>query len=243
MDAAASGAMGLAFLTIAGPLSGLLGLPAVMLRWVGVVLLPFAAWLAHLGSRRTRGVDAVRIVVACNVAWVAASVVALLGGWLSPTAMGTSFIIAQAAVVAVFARLQGASIQTEGMRSNRGRSVFAVAHLRNVAMGPEIVEYVRRIDATLEPFGGRFLVHGGRTEPIEGSWSGDLVIIQFPDRERARGWYHSGEYQAILALRAKNSEGEVILVDTVAPSHRATDILGDSTPTGGATRRVSPSTR
>jgi uncharacterized protein (DUF1330 family) len=27
-----------------------------------------------------------------------------------------------------------------------------------------LVEYVQRIDATLEPFGGRFLVHGGKVE-------------------------------------------------------------------------------
>jgi uncharacterized protein (DUF1330 family) len=29
-------------------------------------------------------------------------------------------------------------------------------------MGPSIVEYLQRIDVTLEPFAGRFMVHGGR---------------------------------------------------------------------------------
>ena len=33
---------------------------------------------------------------------------------------------------------------------------YAVAHLRNVNMGPSIEEYLQRIDATLEPFAGRF---------------------------------------------------------------------------------------
>jgi uncharacterized protein (DUF1330 family) len=36
---------------------------------------------------------------------------------------------------------------------------LAVAHLRNVTMGPAIVTYLERLDATLAPFGGRFLVH------------------------------------------------------------------------------------
>lgn len=102
---------------------------------------------------------------------------------------------------------------------------YAVAHLRQVAMGPAIVEYLERIDATLEPFGGRFVVHGGETELLEGSWPGDLVIIAFPDRDRARGWYSSAAYRAILPLRTGNSDTDAILVDTVPDGHRATDVL------------------
>lgn len=37
-------------------------------------------------------------------------------------------------------------------------TAYAVAHMRQVTMGPQIVEYLQRIDATLEPFrGGAFL--------------------------------------------------------------------------------------
>jgi len=104
---------------------------------------------------------------------------------------------------------------------------LAVAHLRNVTMGPAIVEYLQRIDATLAPFGGRYLVHGARPERVEGAWTGDLVIIQFPDRDSARAWYASPAYQAILPLRTGNAEGEVIFVDTVSDDHRATDILAN----------------
>ena len=102
---------------------------------------------------------------------------------------------------------------------------LAVAHLRNVVMGPEIVEYLERIDETLAPFGGRFLVHGGPVELLEGSWSGDLVAVEFPDRASARGWYRSPAYQAILPLRTGNAEGDVIFIDTVDGDHHATDVL------------------
>lgn len=105
-------------------------------------------------------------------------------------------------------------------------STYVVAHLRHVNMGPDIVEYLERIDATLAPFGGRFVVHGGGDiELLEGAWSGDLVVVAFPDRERARGWYESAAYQAILPLRTRNSEGDIIFVDAVSEDHRATDIL------------------
>ncbi len=104
-------------------------------------------------------------------------------------------------------------------------STYAVAHLRDVIMGSDIIAYLERIDATLAPFGGRFLVHGGHVELLEGNLLGDLIIIAFPDREQARKWYTSPAYQAILPLRANNSAGDVILIDTVADDHRATDIL------------------
>ncbi len=102
---------------------------------------------------------------------------------------------------------------------------FAVAHLRSVVVGPAIVAYLSRIDATLEPFGGRFRVHGDAIELLEGRWTGDLVIIEFPDRARARAWYHSSGYQAILPLRTEHADGDVFLVDTVSDDHRAPDVL------------------
>jgi uncharacterized protein (DUF1330 family) len=104
-------------------------------------------------------------------------------------------------------------------------STYAIAHVRKANLGPPIVEYLQRIDATLEPFGGRFLVHGGKVQAVEGQWSGDLVIIEFPDRGRASGWYDSAEYQAILPLRRDNTEGELIFIDTVPEDHRSTDLL------------------
>ncbi len=104
-------------------------------------------------------------------------------------------------------------------------TAYAVAHLRSVTLGADIVSYLERIDATFAPFQGRFLVHGGKAEVLEGNWPGDVVVLEFPDREGASAWYASPGYQAILPLRTENSDSRVILVDGVPPDHRATDIL------------------
>jgi uncharacterized protein (DUF1330 family) len=105
-------------------------------------------------------------------------------------------------------------------------TTYAIAQLRNVTMGPDILAYLQAIDATMEPFGGRFVLHGdGNKRVLEGSFSGDLVMIAFPDRAAAEGWYDSPAYRAILQLRTKNSDGDVILMDGVGSDHRATDIL------------------
>jgi uncharacterized protein (DUF1330 family) len=94
-----------------------------------------------------------------------------------------------------------------------------------VQMGPDIAAYLERIDATLLPYGGRFLVHGDPVEVIEGDWPGHLIIIAFPDRARAKAWYGSGPYQAIVRLRTENSESDVVFVDGVSADHRAADLV------------------
>ena len=100
-------------------------------------------------------------------------------------------------------------------------TAYDIGVLRSVRFGQDIVDYLERIDATLEPFGGRFVVHGAAPEVREGSWDGSLVIIAFPDLDAARGWYDSPAYQEILPLRTDNSEGVTMLVEgVVAPRER-----------------------
>lgn len=50
-------------------------------------------------------------------------------------------------------------------------------------------EYQRRVPATIEQDGGRFLVRGGRHETLEGDRPPErLVVIEFPSVERANAW-------------------------------------------------------
>lgn len=102
---------------------------------------------------------------------------------------------------------------------------YAIALLHDVTMGPEIAEYLARMDATLDPWQGRFLIHGARPEALEGAWKGDVIVIEFPDRAAAQGWYDSAAYQAILPLRRDHAKGVVFLVDGVSPGHRAAGLL------------------
>ena len=67
-------------------------------------------------------------------------------------------------------------------------------------------EYRRRFRATIEPYGGRVVVIGDRCEPLEGAWRPKrLVVLKFPSRERAKAWYTSSEYRAILPIRRRHA--------------------------------------
>jgi uncharacterized protein (DUF1330 family) len=75
-------------------------------------------------------------------------------------------------------------------------------------------EYRNQVMATLAPFGGEFVVRGGKMTVVEGEWPHPrLVIIVFPSRANAEGWYNSPAYQKILPLRLKGAAGNLVIVD------------------------------
>ena len=77
-------------------------------------------------------------------------------------------------------------------------------------------EYVQMVLPTIEAFGGRFLVRGGRSESYEGTPPGDRnVVIRFPSYEKAREWYHSDLYASAKALRQSASTSVQTIVEGV----------------------------
>jgi uncharacterized protein (DUF1330 family) len=104
-------------------------------------------------------------------------------------------------------------------------TAYAIAQLRRVDFGPEIAEYLQRIDDSLTPYEGKFLVHGTTAEVIDGDFPGAIVVIAFPNLECAHAWYESAEYQAILPLRVNNSDGGAVIVDGVAEGYLASSYL------------------
>lgn len=62
--------------------------------------------------------------------------------------------------------------------------------------------------------GGRFLVNGGAVSGIEGEPARPrAMILEFPDKATAEGFYNSPEYQAILPMRQNNADGSVMIVE------------------------------
>lgn len=112
-DAVASGATGLMMIAGADPLTGLLGLPVALMREAGLLLVPYVALVAYVGTRPAIPRGPVKAIVALNVLWVLASVGLLVGGFVAPTMLGYAFVIAQAIVVGVFAELQVIGLRRE----------------------------------------------------------------------------------------------------------------------------------
>ena len=76
--------------------------------------------------------------------------------------------------------------------------------------------YARQTLATLEPYGGKFIVRGGNAETIEGDWQPKrFVVIEFPGVEQAKAWYNSPEYSSIIGIRHRSANSRMILVQGV----------------------------
>jgi len=87
-------------------LTDLLGLPAALLRGAGLVLVPYVAFVAIVAARARISTAAVWAVIACNAVWTVASVALVIDGFVTPTALGTVFVIGQAVAVAALGVLQ-----------------------------------------------------------------------------------------------------------------------------------------
>lgn len=87
-------------------LAPLMQLPAELLFYAGASLFPVAAFIAFVATRDDLPPAGVWLVIVGNVAWVAGSLWLLFGGTLSPSLLGTAFLAAQAAAVAVLAELE-----------------------------------------------------------------------------------------------------------------------------------------
>lgn len=76
--------------------------------------------------------------------------------------------------------------------------------------------YKSMVPPTLEKFGGRFVVRGGRVETLEGEWAPKrFVVVEFPTVEQAKAWWESQEYAEAKALRQATAVTQMIVAEGV----------------------------
>lgn len=92
---------------------------------------------------------------------------------------------------------------------------YVIANLQDASPHPDIAEYVERLPGTMEPYGGRYLVHVTPYEVKEGSWTGSIVMLGFPGIDEARAWWDSPAYCEIAPLRARHIKGDIVMIEGV----------------------------
>src|SRR5688500_19306680 len=122
VDAVISGVTALLLVLAAGMLAPWLEVPEPLLRYAGVVLIPFVIYVALVARRDVVPRASVLAIIGLNFAWVAASLWLLLGGPIHPNAFGYAFIIAQALAVALFAEVQYVGLRRSDLPRVAARS-------------------------------------------------------------------------------------------------------------------------
>jgi uncharacterized protein (DUF1330 family) len=75
-------------------------------------------------------------------------------------------------------------------------------------------DYAAHVLSTVEPFGGRYLVRGGRCVGVEGEPPKPRIVISvFDSFEQAQAWRHSPEYVKIAAVRLRETNSRQYIVE------------------------------
>ena len=75
-------------------------------------------------------------------------------------------------------------------------------------------DYAAHVQATIEPYGGRYLVRGGRVVGVEGAPPRSRIVISvFDSMEKAQAWRDSPEYKKIYAVREREATSRQFIVE------------------------------
>jgi uncharacterized protein (DUF1330 family) len=73
-------------------------------------------------------------------------------------------------------------------------------------------EYADKVAPIIAQHGGRYIVSDKSPELREGEFPfARLVVVEFPSIEAARGWYDSPEYQAIIPIRRRGIDANIVI--------------------------------
>lgn len=75
-------------------------------------------------------------------------------------------------------------------------------------------EYKKLADASVEKYGGKYIMRGGRTEVLEGDWRPKrIVVLEFGSAQRAKEWLNCEEYREPRKMRHCTARTNMILVE------------------------------
>jgi uncharacterized protein (DUF1330 family) len=77
-------------------------------------------------------------------------------------------------------------------------------------------EYKTYTPGSIAAYGGRFVVRGGKTESLEGDWNPPrIVILEFPNVEKAKEWWGSEDYAYAKSIRQKAAVTRMLVAEGI----------------------------
>jgi uncharacterized protein (DUF1330 family) len=128
--------------------------------------------------------------------------------------MKTNHKLVLAVLAGVLIGLAGAMVIRAQQKTGPG---YVIAEV-DVHDAATFAKYGAKVPDTLKPYGGHYLVRGGKIEGIEGQAPKDrFVVIAFDSAEKAKAWENSPEYEAIKPIRHSSATSRVFIVEGVTP--------------------------
>jgi uncharacterized protein (DUF1330 family) len=92
--------------------------------------------------------------------------------------------------------------------------VYMVIEVTKIVDPDTYAEYQRRVPATVEKYGGRYVVRGGAVVSLTGDWNpARMVVLEFPSMERMTEWNFSSDYLELVPLRTRSTKTRAIALE------------------------------
>ena len=87
----------------------------------------------------------------------------------------------------------------------------------NLKKPDEYSEYLSKVPKIISKYDGEYLVRGGKISYHEGDWNPKrIIVVKFPNREKALAFYNSKEYKKYKIIRNKVADSNLIFVDGIS---------------------------
>ena len=78
------------------------------------------------------------------------------------------------------------------------------------------MQYVGKVPAIVEKFGGRYMIRGGKTTVIDGDWNPlRFIMIEFENMDKFNAWWNSAEYKAVAPLREESAKTNAVVIEGI----------------------------
>ena len=92
-------------------------------------------------------------------------------------------------------------------------AAYLIVAIKEIADQERFADYRRRVGATLDAYGGKYVTGCGPVEALEGDWQpAGLTVVEFANAERIHEWYDSAAYQELTPLRAGAAVSDFVIV-------------------------------
>jgi uncharacterized protein (DUF1330 family) len=98
-------------------------------------------------------------------------------------------------------------------KAQKSPTAFYIAEVFKVSNPDQFNTYAAGVPATVEKYGGHYLVRGGKTEALEGEPPKRIVVLSFKSIADAQRWYASPEYSAIRPIRQRSAKARGFIVE------------------------------
>jgi uncharacterized protein (DUF1330 family) len=118
-------------------------------------------------------------------------------------------------VVALLTGIALGSLGMQTLRAQKSPSAFYIAEVFEVSNPDQFNIYAAGVPATVEKYGGHYLVRGGKTEALEGEPPKRIIVTAFKSMTDAQKWYASPEYSALRPIRQRSAKARGFIVEGV----------------------------